>query len=162
MGIGRPSSFTPELGERVCQRIAEGRSVRQACTGDGMPHWRTVMRWLATSDPADPNRPENEPGPFEAFRQQYARAIQLRADARFEEMDHVLYLVRQGKMDAQSGRLHLDAIKWQTAKEAPKKYGEAVTLKGDKENPLELRRTPRDLSDEELAILAQGGLRGVT
>lgn len=160
--MARPSSFSPELAERICMRIAEGRSVRQACAADGLPDWRTVMRWLASVDPVDPDRPEGEPGPFGAFRQQYARAIQLRADGRFESLDHVLHLLRKGKMDAATARIHLDAIKWQTAKEHPKKYGEAVTLKGDRDNPVELRRTPRDLSDEELAILAQGGLRGAT
>ena len=161
--MGRPSSFSPEAAERFCMRIAEGRSVRQACVDDGMPDWRTVMRWLATQDAPLPDGQERAGlGPFEAFRQQYARACRLRADARFESMDHILYQVRQGKLDAAAGRLHLDAIKWQTSKEHPKKYGESVTLKGDKESPLEVHTRAADLTDDQLAVLAQGGLRGAT
>lgn len=161
--MGRPSSFNPEVAERFCARVAEGRSVRSACTDEDMPHWRTVMRWLATQDPELPEGvTKTEPGPFEAFRQQYARACELRADARFESMDHILYLVRQKKLDPVSGRLHLDTIKWQTSKENPKKYGDSVTLKGDKESPLEVRTKASDLSDDALAVLAQGGLRGTT
>ena len=159
----RPVRFSPEVGDRVCMRIAEGRSIRQACLGDGLPTMRTFMRWLATADVADPDRPADEPGPYEALRQHYARAREMRADARFEELDHVLYLARTGKMDAQTARVHLDAIKWQTGKEAPKKYGEKLTLSGDKDNPLQVQNSsPLELSDEQLAMLAAGGIRGAT
>ena len=161
--MSRPTRFNPEVAERVCTRIAEGRSIRQACVGEGLPHWRTLMRWLSTQDaePAD-GKARSEPGPYEALRQQYARACEIRADARFEAMDHVLYQVRQGKMDAAAGRLHLDAIKWQTAKENPKKYGDAFTVRGDKSAPLEVRTTAKDLTDDQLAVLAAGGLRAAT
>ena len=56
----------------------------------------------------------------------------------------------------------MDAIKWQTAKENPKKYGDAVTVRGDKSAPLEVRATAKDLTDEQLAALAAGGLRAAT
>lgn len=145
----KPTRFNPEIAERICVRIAEGRSVRSACSGDGFPAWRTFMRWLAS-----------EGEQFDALRQQYTRARECRADARFESLDRVIYELKLGKIDAQAARVMMDAIKWQTGKENAKRYGESVTVKGDKDAPLEVR-SQRDLTDEELAAIAAGGLRGV-
>lgn len=158
MGV---SAFNPEVAERICAKIAQGDSIRKACRGEGMPHWRTFLRWLSTQDPEPKEGEEGAPRPFDALRQQYARARELRADARFESLDHVLYLLRAKKIDPVSARVMVDTIKWQAGKENGRRYGEAVTLRGDKENPVEVRRTERDLTDAELAAIAQGGLRGV-
>lgn len=151
----KATSFTPELGERICARIAEGRSVRSACSGDGFPTWRTFMRWLATEDAV---QAEGKVGPFDALRQHYARARELRADARFESLDNVMADLRAKKIDAQQARVLMDAIKWQTGKENARRYGEAVTLRGDRDNPVELRHA-RDMTDAELLAIAAGGLR---
>ena len=154
------TTFTPEVGERVCARIAQGDSVRRACRGDGYPTWRSFMRWLATQDPEQGEGEPAKVGPFEALRQQYARAREIRADARFERIDNVVVDMRKGKINDRQARVEIDAIKWQASKENGRRYGEAVTLRGDKDNPVEVARTPRDLSDAELAALATGGLRG--
>jgi hypothetical protein len=156
----KATTFTPELGERICARIAQGDSVRKACRGDGYPTWRTFMRWLATQDPEPVPGTEEGPRPFDALRQQYARAREIRADARFERIDNVVHDMRQGKINDRQARVEIDALKWQAGKENGRRYGEAVTLRGDKDNPVEVRRTARDLSDADLAAIAQGGLRG--
>lgn len=149
---GRPSSFNPETAERLCMLIAQGRSVLSACEEDGMPNEATVFRWLATDDP------DGNLG-FEAFRKEYMRARELRADARFERLDEIMDEVRAGKLDPSAARVMMDAIKWQTGKENAKRYGDAVTVKGDKDNPLQVR-TAKELTDEELIAIAAGGLRG--
>ncbi|WP_455948140.1 terminase small subunit-like protein [Lelliottia jeotgali] len=149
---GRPSSFNPEVAERLCMLIAQGDSVAKAAKADGMPDARTIFRWLATDDP-------DQSLGFEAFRQQYARAREIRADARFERLDEIMAKVEAGKIEPAAARVMLDAIKWQAGKENAKRYGDAVTLKGDKENPLQVK-SARDLSDEQLAAIAAGGLRG--
>lgn len=149
---GRPTSFNPEVAERICMLIAQGNSVLTACEAEGMPNESTVFRWLATDDP------DGALG-FEAFRKDYMRARELRADARFERLDEIMAEVRSGKLDPAAARVMMDAIKWQTGKENGKRYGEAVTLKGDKDNPVEIR-SPRQLSDADLLAIAAGGLRG--
>lgn len=149
---GRPSSFNPETAERLCMLIAQGDSVAKAAEADGMPDARTVFRWLATDDP------DGNLG-FEAFRQQYMRAREIRADARFERVDEIMEKVASGAIDPAAGRVMMDAIKWQTGKENAKRYGDAVTVKGDKDNPLQVR-TAKELTDEELIAIAAGGLRG--
>ena len=149
---GRPSSFNPEVAERLCMLIAQGHSVLSACQADGMPNESTVFRWLATDDP------DGSKG-FESFRKDYMRARELRADARFERLDEIMAEVRAGELDPSAARVMMDAIKWQTGKENGKRYGDAMTLKGDKENPVEIRN-PRQLSDADLLAIAAGGLRG--
>ena len=44
---GRPSSFTAKLGEVICARLADGRSLRSICADGDMPSATTVFRWLA-------------------------------------------------------------------------------------------------------------------
>ncbi|HEY8331558.1 MAG TPA: hypothetical protein VIO83_09560 [Pseudomonas sp.] len=149
---GRPSSFNPEVAERLCMLIAQGDSVAKAAEADGMPDARTIFRWLATEDT------DGTLG-FEAFRQQYVRAREIRADARFERLDEIMAMVEAKKLDPAAARVMMDAIKWQAGKENAKRYGEAVTLKGDKDNPVEIR-SPRQLSDADLLAIAAGGLRG--
>ncbi|HST44504.1 MAG TPA: hypothetical protein VLK29_04685 [Luteimonas sp.] len=151
--MARPSSFNAETAERLCMLIAQGHSVAAACKEDGMPDQKTIFRWLATDDP------DGTIG-FEAFRQQYMRARELRADARFERLDEIMEEVREKKIDPTAARVMMDAIKWQAGKENAKRYGESMTLKGDKDSPLEVRHV-KQMSDEELLAVASGGLRGV-
>lgn len=159
--MGRPSIFTPELAERLCQRIAEGRSLRKACGLPDMPSKRTVLRWLAAQDPTPPvvDGAIPRPGPFDAFRAQYARACAIRGEARGDEIDDYKAQLLAGTLKADAARVLIDATKWQASKEAPKKYGEAITIKGDKDNPIETR-TRHDMTDAELLALAAGRLRG--
>ena len=74
-----------------------------------MPDRDTVRRCQAENDP---------------FRSQYAIARDHQADALAEEAIHVARNARAGTASAR--RLQVDAIKWLTAKLAPKRYGEKV------------------------------------
>lgn len=136
--MGRPSDFTPEIAEEICERLSKGESLRSICAGDGrtaegfMPHRSTVMRWLA----------ENE-----AFRDQYARARELQADHFVEEIIEIADQpnVRQtadGEVvasDPQRDRLRVDARKWVASKLAPKKYGEKIAHVGGGEEDAPIR-----------------------
>lgn len=144
--MGRPSSFTPDLAERICSLISEGNSIRKVGDREDMPAENTIRRWLYTEGEG-----------FDAFRAQYARACDARAEMLGEELIDIV----DGPGDAADKRVRFDARRWYISKLLPKRYGDAVTLRGDKDNPVEVRRTERDLSDAELAAIAQGGLRGV-
>lgn len=43
--VGRPSGYTVELGERICQGLASGKSLRQVLLEQGMPSRSMVHRW---------------------------------------------------------------------------------------------------------------------
>ena len=135
MPPGRPSTYTPELADLICEQIADGKSLRSICAAEGMPGKSTVFRWLA----------ENE-----AFRDQYARAREAQADALADDIldiaDEKCTTVRADKhhgtkADDDDGnvevvfdsaavarnRLRVDARKWIAAKLKPKVYGDKVS-----------------------------------
>lgn len=145
--MARPTTFTPELAERVCQKIAEGLSVKAVGDIEDMPSDTTIFRWLAAAGPE-----------HDAFRELYARARELRADCRFESLDDIRAAVLAKTITPEQGRVAADIVKFQIAKENRSKYDTSVTLRGDKDAPIE-HRTRHDLTDAELAAIAAGGLR---
>lgn len=124
--MGRQSSYTPELALTVCTYIAEGLSLRDIQAIDGMPTKTTIMRWLQA---------------FPEFRDQYARACELRTEA---HADEILAIADDGSNDwmekkfgdevkwvengeaIRRSQLRIDARKWLMSKLAPKKYGDKV------------------------------------
>lgn len=131
---GRPSEFTQEIADAICERIADGESLRSICTDDDMPNKATVFRWLAKN-------PD--------FSDQYARARETQADTLFDECldiaddgrndwvererkDGTTYIALNEEAIARS-RLRLDARKWMAGKLRPKVYGDKMALTGGDE-----------------------------
>lgn len=126
--MARPPAFTQKMADTICERIADGQSLRSICAEDGMPVTSTVCKWLA----------ENKP-----FSEQYARARELQADSLFDE---ILEIADDGtndwmeRKDSAGGNigwqengealrrsaLRVDARKWMAAKLQPKKYSEKI------------------------------------
>lgn len=155
------TSYTPEVGERVCALIANGWSVGKIGRAPGLPSRTTIFTWLATADAEPKEGEEAKARPFDAFRQMYLRARELRAEARFERIDQVVHDMRIKKIDPQVARVEIDAIKWQLAKENQTRYGDKVTLRGDKEAPMQLQSTVTvELSETQLHAIAAKGLAG--
>lgn len=115
---GRPSDFTPEIANEICERLSRGESLRSitgADRDDFMPAETTVRRWLAGNE-----------GWNEEFRRQYAYARDCQADHYADRIvDDAMVAT-----DAAIGRLRMDALKWAASKLAPKKYGDKVALTG--------------------------------
>jgi hypothetical protein len=42
------TGYSPELAEKICAALADGRRLASICAEAGMPSTRTVFRWLAT------------------------------------------------------------------------------------------------------------------
>ena len=62
---GRPSKYTKELADKICQRIANGESERKICSAAGMPSFQTLNAWKAK---------------YPDFLEQSARARMISAD----------------------------------------------------------------------------------
>lgn len=133
--MSRPSSYTPEIGEAICERLVCGKddrpeSLRSICSDPDMPDLKTVMRWLTKN---------------EEFCQQYRAAREAQAEAHYEELiqiaddctDDVIFLALDDS-EGEGGRpaikhsaiarakLRIDTRKWAMSKLAPKKYGDRV------------------------------------
>lgn len=125
---GRPSLYTPELAARICERLADGESLRAICRDEAMPGRSTVMRWLV----------ENE-----AFRDLYAQARVLQADAVAEDTIDIAdfgandtYTDSDGNKRTdydviQRSKLRVDARKWYASKLNPRKYGDKLQHTGE-------------------------------
>lgn len=111
--IGRPSKFSQDLAEKICEQIAHGKSLRAVCAEDDMPSTSTVCKWLF----------ENQ-----EFSEQYARARDRQADHYFEEIVEIADSVEADSAAVAKARLQVDARKWTLSKLAPKKYGEKTEL----------------------------------
>lgn len=160
---GRPSSYTEKLADAICERLASGESLRAICRDESMPGMTTVFKWLA-----DPNKPE--------FVKQYTHAREEQAETLADEIvgiaDEECTMVKAikhptaAKGDEEDlevvfdstavarNRLRVEARKWVAAKLKPKKYGDAMTIKGDPDNPIEHRTR---MTEAELEAIAASG-----
>lgn len=124
------SKFSEEKADTICERIANGESLRSICTSEGMPSQPTVFRWLSQND---------------AFRKQYAHAREAQADALFDEILDIAddgrndWMARLGDDDEGLGwrengealrrsALRVDARKWMAGKLRPKVYGDKTQM----------------------------------
>lgn len=122
--MGRPSSFTQEIADTICRRIAEGESLRQICRDRGMPDRVTVIRWKN-------DNPE--------FRNQYARAREDQADT-YADLGIEAAIKAD---DPAKGRLAFDAYRWAAGKLKPGTYGDKVQHTGGDGGPVETTITYR-------------------
>lgn len=105
--MARPSSYTPELADTICERIAKGEALHRLCDEQGMPSTSMVYRWLDA---------------HEEFRDKYARAREMQADLLASQT----VLIADEAEDANLARLRVDARKWYASKLMPKKYGDKI------------------------------------
>lgn len=125
---GRPTVYTQELADRICELLADGQSMRTVCAQEDMPAMSSVFKWLR----------ENE-----EFSQQYAKAKEESSDAMAEDLLHIADTPVMGeiktikpdgtveiKQDEMLGhrRLQVDTRKWLMAKMKPKKYGDKLDM----------------------------------
>jgi hypothetical protein len=123
--MGRPSLYTPELADEICEQLMEGKSLVKACLPDSMPSRSTVLRW------------QNSNADFEA---KCARARLMQADLMD---DKILDLVDAcDEHNYQSTRVKLAGLQWRAAKLSPKKYGDKTLHTGeDGEGPIQFTVT---------------------
>ncbi len=157
MAGGRPSTYTEAIALELCERIANGESLRSICAEDGMPAQRTVFKWLSA-------HPE--------FVQQYSHAREAQADTLFDEILDIAddgsndwMLRKRGDLEAwvengealRRSQLRVDARKWMAGKLRPKKYGEKVTqeISGPDGRPIEIEAMSDRDRARAMLMLAQ-------
>ena len=106
MSGGRPI-YTPELAEKVCERLTNGESLRRICKDDDMPCCATVWHWLYK---------------YPDFARQYALAREAQAEYYADEIVDI----SDSEEDARSRAVKIDARKWVASKLRPRRYGELV------------------------------------
>jgi len=128
---GRPSVYSQEVAEEICQRITEGESLTRICKDEHLPAKSTVLKW-ARDDKA-------------GFSTIYAHARELQLDVRQDEIfdiaddgsnDWMEKLDSEGKNigwqvngeHVQRSKLRINTRQWVLTKLRPDKFGEKVGL----------------------------------
>jgi hypothetical protein len=145
-------SYTPEIAREICDRLAEGETLRAICRSDHMPSASTVRRWVIDD--------------FEGFAAQYARARDCGLDEMADELIEIsddgtndTYCDEEGKEKTDAdvlgrSKLRVDSRKWYLSKLAPKRYGERTTIAGDPDAPLTAPADPVQAALTLASILA--------
>lgn len=119
---GRPTDYTDDLVDLICDGLVQGKSLNKICTEEGMPDIATVFRWL---------------GKYEIFRDKYAKAKEQGVEARAEHLeeigDEAIALAQSVDPKAsnavvQAYKLKSDNAKWAMSKLKPKKYGDKIDM----------------------------------
>tara|TARA_Y100000310_G_scaffold338542_3_gene428476 strand:- start:20 stop:442 length:423 start_codon:yes stop_codon:yes gene_type:complete len=110
MPAGRPSDYCEETARKVCEGLESGLSLRKVCEAPDMPSKTSVFRWLSQ---------------HEEFRDQYARAREIGAEVRFDELEELAATATPESVSVV--KLQVDTRKWALSKMQPRKYGDKVT-----------------------------------
>jgi hypothetical protein len=110
--VGRPTKYTPELGERLAVEIASGTSVKSLCENETWtPGQKTFYVWLY-------KHPE--------FRQKYEEAKEAQALWAAELIEEIADNATPEEI--QVAKLRVDTRKWTSSRLLPKKYGDRQTV----------------------------------
>jgi len=126
MAGGRPTKYSPELAELICNTIATSanKSIVKLCEeNEQFPDYTTIKRWLRDESHAE-------------FRTLYAQAKEDQAEMLAEEIIAIADDSSNDEITTEDGRtienrefinrskLRVDARKWVAAKLLPRKYGD--------------------------------------
>lgn len=129
--MARPSDYTEELADLICERLSSGESLRSICRDDDMPNITTVWRWL---------------NKHEEFSKQYVRAREEQAEALVDEMIAIADKAHPDHLtdDVQDRRLRIETRKWVAGK-MKGKYSDKVKHVGGDEDDSPIQVTGLDI-----------------
>jgi len=127
--VGRPSTYTREVADRICERIAAGESVNKICSEPGMPDGHTFRQWVMDD--------------IDGISPRYTRARDIYLDIMADEtlmISDTPLIGEEQIVKADGGveirtadmlghrRLRVDTRKWYLSKLAPKRYGDKLDV----------------------------------
>lgn len=132
----------------ICDKIEDGKPVRQILKEKGMPSSQTFFEWL------EEDRIKSK---------RYAHATEIRADVIFDEIfeiadntiegivietdDHGRTKEKKGDMLGHR-KLQIDARKWVLSKMQPKKYGDKLEIDQKQKQVIEFQNVSKQFPDE--------------
>jgi len=138
---GRPSDYTDDLADLICERLATGESLRAMCRDDDvLPCERTVYRWLLSN---------------QDFCQKYARAREFQSEPHLED---IIEIADRDDLEPNDKKVRIDTRKWAMSKLAPKKYGDKIQqeIVGANGGAIQVNTTAMS-AEEAYNLLINGG-----
>jgi hypothetical protein len=139
--MARPTVYTMKLGDRVCQLVSDGASLRAIGEMPAMPSRRTMRGWQA-------KHPE--------FAAAYEAAVQFKVDGWADDMVDLADAVlgTENSAAVQAARLAIDTRKWLAAKLLPERFGDKLQAELTGKNGEALIPAPPEPWKVSLALLA--------
>jgi hypothetical protein len=124
------STFTQALFDRICDMIADGKSVREICELKGMPARCTFREWC--------NRTPELKAQYDAAYREGEKAI----------FDDIVYIADTDP-DPRRAKVRMEAREWTLARRNRKEYGDKVTneLVGEDGGPVQYQAVERKIID---------------
>lgn len=110
---GRPSEYTDTIFNDICDKLADGKSLKSICEKEDMPSKATFYNWINND---------------KDLLDKYARAKNDGADALADDIQDIADKVLNGSYEPNAGRVAGDLKKWVASKLKPKKYGDKLDM----------------------------------
>lgn len=107
------STFTQAVADEICERIADGESLRGICADKHMPDITTVFKWRTD---------------IASFSHQYAHAREAQGQTYGHKVADTANRVLTGEYEPAAARVAIDGFKWTAARMAPRDYGDKLEL----------------------------------
>lgn len=137
---GRPTLFSREAAEEICDRLAQDESLDSICSDPHLPSTVTVYAWIRQ---------------YPAFRTAYKQARLDQSETIADSASDLRKSVWRGEIDPARARVMVSLIKWETACRNPAAYSERYR----RDDVRESQRPYREYSDEELVEEIQHHLK---
>ena len=142
-GASGKSKWSKAAGERICEAVANGASLRKACEKAGVKY-ATAQDWRKK---------------HKDFADQYARACEKKYHGYADELDDTLNEADEAALDPAYGnqrlaalRLRIDTRKWQLSKMLPKIYGDRTQMVLESANPADV--LPKHTAEQDAAFMS--------
>jgi hypothetical protein len=143
--MGRPSTYSPEVVEAICERLSAGEPLAAICRDEGMPGLRTVYDWSdAQADVSARIARARDVGEEVLL----AQCLGIADD---DSADYTKGTDGNDRPDTehiQRSKLRIETRLKLLAKWNPKKWGDKTT------SELTIKRASEELGDDELAAIA--------
>lgn len=110
----RPTEYTPELGDLICELLADGQTLSAICKNPAMPAERTVRSWARDA--------QHPISPY------YARARAVGYDSWGDQMRDKVANCTADVGEVAKVRLEVDTMKWLLSKALPRVYGDKLEI----------------------------------
>ena len=132
---GRATTYTQEIADEICERLADGEPLRQICRDERMPAWRTVYAWKAANADFDARIAGAREAGFDAIAHE---CLEIADETAFDTIDSKEG-VRANTEWISRSKLRVETRLKLLAKWDPKRYGDKITneLTGPNGGPVE-------------------------
>lgn len=111
-GRGRPTTYDPDVMDRILERIEDGEALRVICSEPGMPSRGAVRNWI---DAIEGLKARHEHA--------RARGLEVIAEQVITLADEQI-ITERGDDNVARSKLMIESRKWTLSKLAPKIYGD--------------------------------------